>query len=299
MRASDGDCSLPKETANRCKVPETPKAMAKKMAFVYFDTDIFHIVGETFHNKPLGAALRDQILLSPITFIEVLSHLTLKKSGGDVLRHIQAVRNWVNTEDAKILPWPTIAIAKAGFNITLTEDDVVPPLGKAINRCLNADSVEELRESAGRLKDWLDKMKESSTQDFRKLVDAYRKKPLLGDQLSEVWVHGIAQRVKVDPASRPTADIVAALSAYHEYECAKVKVAAENRDYDPARHRNDLLDSEQLVYLADPPIHFLTCDGGYSKRVTKSEQAKRIHTASRVELQDATGAEALLAKVLW
>jgi hypothetical protein len=119
----------------------------------------------------------------------------------------------------------------------------------------------------------------------------------VGEKFSELWVHGIAQRVHVDPASRLIADIVAAMSAYHEYECTKIKIAAENRDYDPAKHKNDLLDSEQLVYLADPTLHFLTCDRGYAKRVTKSEQAKRIHTVSVEELAKAERVEALLAEV--
>jgi hypothetical protein len=112
----------------------------------------------------------------------------------------------------------------------------------------------------------------------------------------KVWCGRVktAQRVKTDPASRPVADIVAAMSAYHEYESAKVKVAAENRDYDPAKHKNDLLDSEQLVYLADSPVHFLTCDSGYSNRVTKSDQARKIHTVSANELTDAAWVEELL-----
>jgi len=264
---------------------------------VYFDTDVFHRIGETFHDRPLATQLRDRIVLSPITFIEVVSHLTLKQSGADALRHIQAIHNWVNPEHAQLLPWPTIAIAKAGFNKVLPDDDFIHRVEKTINICLSAESVEQLRDSAGKLKDALDKMKASTAQDFKRLVEAYRKDPLVGERFSEVWVHGIARRVRIDPASCPITDIVAAMSAYHEYEYAKVKVAAENRDYDPAKHSNDLSDSEQLVYLADPPLHFLTCDGGYSKRVTKSEQGKRIHRVSIEELADPGKAEALLTEV--
>lgn len=138
---------------------------------VYFDTDVFHRIGETFHDKPLAAELRDRILLSPITFIEVLSHLTLKRSGGDVLKHIQAVHNWVNPKNARLLPWPTIAIAKAGFQKTLPDDGSIVRIEKTINVCLGTDSVEELRESAGKLKDALDRMKDSTAQDFKRLVE--------------------------------------------------------------------------------------------------------------------------------
>src|ERR1017187_8741355 len=60
---------------------------------VYFDTDAFHRIGQTFASQGLAEELREKILLSPITFLEVLSHLTLTNRDA-VLLHIQAVRNW-------------------------------------------------------------------------------------------------------------------------------------------------------------------------------------------------------------
>jgi len=115
-------------------------------------------------------------------------------------------------------------------------------------------------------------------------------------QFSEVWACGIARRVKVDPQSRPVPEIVVALSAYREFEEGRLKVAANNPQYvaDP----NDLLDSEQLVYLGDPALHFLTCDTGYLARIKKSPQAARIHNVSLDELADAGRAKALLRLVI-
>ena len=62
------------------------------MARVYFDTDVFHRVGETFADRPLPAELRERILVSPITALEALSHLTLKRAD-EILRQIQAMHN--------------------------------------------------------------------------------------------------------------------------------------------------------------------------------------------------------------
>lgn len=260
---------------------------------VYFDTDAFHRIGQTFAKQGLAEELRERILLSPITFLEALSHLTLD-SRDEILIHIQAVHNWLNPKRAGLLPWPDVAIARIGFNKIL-EDDFIDRAEKTINHCLSTDSADYFRESAGKLKDALDKIKDSTAEGFARLVELYRKDPIVGEKFSEVWVHGIAQRVKADPKSRPLPDIVAGLSAYHEFEEARLKVAASNPAYEP--DKNDLIDSEQLVYLGDPALHFITCDGGYSKRIKKSAQAARIYKVSLSELEVAGRVEALLARI--
>jgi hypothetical protein len=70
---------------------------------VYFDTDVFHRIGRTFAHQGLAADLRERIILSPITFLEVLSHLTLN-SNAAILAEIQAIHNWVNPKRARLLP---------------------------------------------------------------------------------------------------------------------------------------------------------------------------------------------------
>jgi hypothetical protein len=47
---------------------------------VYFDTDVFHRVGKTFATQRMAADLCERILLSPLTILEALSHLTLKNN---------------------------------------------------------------------------------------------------------------------------------------------------------------------------------------------------------------------------
>ena len=68
-----------------------------------------------------------------------------------------------------------------------------------------------------------------------------------------------------------------------------------NPEYKP--DKNDLLDSEQLPYLGDPRLHFLTCDGGYAVRIKKSPQAARIHKVGLDELATVEKVEALLRRV--
>lgn len=263
-------------------------------SFAYFDSDTFHRIGATFSAQGLAPELRERILVSPITLLEVLSHLTLKKNA-EVLAHIQSVHNWVNPKRAGLLAWPTQAIAEIGFQTKVDSDDFMNRLEKTINICLATESPEELRESASKLKNFLDRMKDSTYADFSRLVEGWRKEPLTPEAFSEMWVYGIAKRTKVDPACRAVADIVSSLSAYHEFEEQRLLTAANNPEYKP--DKNDLLDSEQLPYLGDPQLHFLTCDGGYAARIKKSPQVARIHKVALDELATVEKVEALLRRV--
>lgn len=101
------------------------------------------------------------------------------------------------------LAWPDVALARFAFNKIL-DDDFSDQAVKMINQYLRADSADDFRESAGKLKDVLDKMKDSASI----------------------------------PGYKPD--------------------------------KNDLIDSEQLVYLSDPSLHFITGDGGYLKRIERS-----------------------------
>jgi len=233
-------------------------------------------------------------VISPIAILEALSHLTL--SSEKILGQIHAIRNWVVPEDATVLPWPSEVIAQLGFHTKPANDDVIANVGKAINACLNANSADEVRESAGKLKDWLDKRKASYAENFQRLVSSYRDHPLTDEEFPKFWVEGIARRVNVDPKSRPTSEVVSTLSAYYEYDKERLQAAVSNPQYVPKP--NDLLDSEQLVYLADPTRLFLVCDRGYQARIRKSPQLKQIYKSSHEELRTVQGVEEFLRALI-
>jgi len=90
--------------------------MSNRKTHVYFDTDVFHRIGKVFANQGLADDLRERILVSPLTLLEALSHLTLK-SNAAILADIQAIHNWVNPSHAGLLSWPSDAIAKIGFTL--------------------------------------------------------------------------------------------------------------------------------------------------------------------------------------
>ena len=106
----------------------------------------------------------------------------------------------------------------------------------------------------------------------------------------------IADRVGAKINSISLAKILDDLSAHIEYQEERVKLASNDPKNKP--RKNDYFDSLQLVYLADPKLHFCTCDRGYAKRIKTSPQLTRIYTATIGELTDCGRAEKLLASIL-
>jgi hypothetical protein len=262
----------------------------------YFDTDAFHHIAQTFSAKALESKLRDKLLLSPITGLEVLSHLTWD-SKANVSEQLHSLRNIMNPSHAGILPWPDVAIAANAFRITKDDGGFIERLGEAINICLEATSRESLKEPAVALQKMLEQAKDEIAGHFERLLQAARNEGLSEDDHRSLFAIGTAKRVGADPSSRSVDDVIWELSAYYELEREKLKVAIANKYYNPEKHRNDALDVEQLVYLSDATLHFITCDGGF-ERARPSPQFAQIHITAAAVLRDAAKATELLAAII-
>jgi len=260
---------------------------------IYFDTVAFREVGKAFEKTTLPAELRDRILISPLTVFEVWSQLTIAKAD-EVLQQVHATLNWTNPKHTGLLPWPDDALFGIWFKKPAPDDGFTERMQKAFNTCLASELAEALQDEAGKLKDVMDKMKDKTAQDFGRLIQAARKEGLEGEKFSEAWFQGIANRIKAEPKSRDMSEIVSTLNAYHEFERSKLQVALGNENYNPEKHKNDLLDAEQLIYLSDPSVCFLTCDKGFANLVKNSSQAKRVITVSPEGLVESAKVETLI-----
>lgn len=58
---------------------------------------------------------------------------------------------------------------------------------------------DELRPEAGKLKDLPDRTKDRVTEDFRRILEPYRKPPLSDDGLRAAFIDGLARRVGAKP----------------------------------------------------------------------------------------------------
>ena len=264
---------------------------------IYFDTVAFREIGKAFEKTKLAAGLKDRIIVSPITAFEVLSQLSITNAD-EVLRQIQGLHNWCVPEGTGLLAWPADALYGLWFGKAAPDDGFTARMQKAFNVCLASESAKTLQDDAGKLKDVMDRMKKKTAEDFARLMEAAREEPLVGEKFSDAWFRGIASRIKADPVSKAMSEMVSTLSAYHEYEETKLQVALNSKGYNPEKHANDLLDAEQLIYLSDPSLHFLTCDGGFRDLVKKSPQAKRIVTVKPGELADAGMVEEVLHGII-
>jgi hypothetical protein len=263
---------------------------------VYFDTDCFHHFAKTFENRPLAEDLRGKILLSPVTMIETLAHLS-REWGDQVLRQIQGMRNWLNPSHIPVLPFMDEAISMIGFGARLTEDGYTQHLQNDINVCSVAE-LSELQAISQSRADEVKKIKESYAGAFQDVVTHFRSNPLTLEAFTELWLG----RFRVNDAAKdhPQTDshLVTAFSALREFDYEKLKNALVNPTYNALKHANDLFDAEQLIYLGDENLHFITVDKGYLLKVLKSPQKTRIHQVLGSELDDPASAENLLRRIV-
>lgn len=263
--------------------------------FSYFDTDAFHHFARTYQERPLPEELRGSIVLSTITMLEVLTHLVPEST---TFKELQGLPNWMNRGDVHLLPWPEEMIAERVLGIPPKDVSFLQAVEAVLTHCLNG-RPDDLFELARSLNDVVKKSKQKRAKDFLPLVELNRSPEL--ENFDDEWLKCVIPQLRNGlrlSGPEPKARLLDALSAYHEFERAKLKLALDNANYSAYKHRNDALDSQQLAYLCDPALHFVTCDKGYLNKIQLSAQRNRIHKTSRETLSDPAKAEALLRDIL-
>ena len=264
-------------------------------ALVYFDTDLFHHFASVFQDRPLAADLRSRILLSPMTMKEVFSHLAVKW-GPLVHGQIRGLPNWLDKRTGH-LPWMSDAVASIAFGVAIPDDGFTQGMQENLNELLNYQ-LDDVLPAAAALKEELEKIKAEHVGYFKETMEHFSAASLTENAFTNVWVDGIKRRLHLEENTTPASHVVEALSAYHEFDFNKLKVALGNKgQYNIEKHQNDLFDAEQLVYLKDPSLHFLTVDRGYLRKVVKSPFRNRIHEVPVAVLTDAEKLESLLRQV--
>jgi hypothetical protein len=280
-----------------------------KPSRVYLDTNAFRYFGNAFEKTQLATDIREKILISPLSAFEVFAQLGDEdETKADlVLRQIHALRNWTDPKHAVLLPWPDTMLQMLWSQKHVEDDDFRERMQQSFNVILTADSLTPLKQAALQQKKMMDDFKDAMAHDFKNMLDDLKKqqgkketqKAKLVDTTAP-WFNGIAKRAKVDANSKKIPEAESLLGAYHEFEQSKLQTALLIPKYNPLSHknRNDIIDSEQLIYLGDPSLCMLTADKAIKSKVVKSEQAARIIVATPENLRDATKAEAVLRNSL-
>jgi hypothetical protein len=262
---------------------------------VYFDTDTFHHFAATYQDRPLPVHLRGRIVLSPYTMLEVFSHLVWESTQNQ----LRGIVNWIVEErTVPLMAWPDEQITEMVFGIQPKGDWFLMAVAKIITDCFMEKPSWEL-EDIRELQDKVTGFKEQRANYFPTLVECCRNHPELVTNFGGEWLKCVVPGLKELKLNRHgEAQLLEALSAYHEFEVEKLKVAIANPSYNPSKHKNVALDARQLAYLCDCSLHFLVCDNGYLTKVRQSEQRNRIHQTSQETLSDPDKTEALLSNIL-
>jgi len=112
--------------------------------------------------------------------------------------------------------------------------------------------------------------KESHAQRLEKL----RQGELLSST-STTWSTAVLGLIGVPANDANRAKLLEALDAAHKYDESLYDMA-KNHNYDFSQHDTDWIDSQQMYYLADPSVLFVTCDSNIAFRVRGSTQRSRI-----------------------
>lgn len=258
---------------------------------VFFDTNVIRYFGTAFATEALGDVLRQHVVLSPVSLVEVISQLALG-SRNQAFTDIQAMWNWLPPRVA-VLDFPPIFIRRAIFP---TEDgdgaETFTNISDATERCLHARSADDVVEPAAELRRYIEAAKQQDAETRRDAVSAMRAKlrrerlkAPAEEDLERGFLASLANRAGADPGNMAVAQLANRLSAYYLYDTHALKTALLMPEYNflSKKRKNDLFDSQQLLYLASPDLCFLTTDSGY-RRVANTAQGVRIRLVEKSRL---------------
>jgi hypothetical protein len=267
------------------------------MLKLYSDTNVLRYFGEAFRTDAVPAEIAVQLLLAPLALLELLSQLGTKDAES-AFAAIQALPRIHNPEGCGILPWSDDFFRMCLFNLPPGEDVMIRSLNNALIRVLNAGSASELKVEGDEMRLMMEAGKQDALNNFTVLRDSMRAEGKLGAAEDRtIFAQSIARRANVAPQFANVDLVVNQLAAHYAFEQQRIDNAASNPDYNLDKRINDTYDSELLIYLADPSLHFLTCDKGFN-RAKNSSQGDRIHVVKPDALHTAEGAIALLQSIV-
>ena len=261
---------------------------------VYFDTNVIRYLRTGLRDQPLADQRKREVVLSPISLLELVAQIACIP--GEALGCIHDLGSWANTANLQLLDWSEVFIAHWVFGKDRA-DGISVELQRMLKVCYSSECADaDLRDDARALSDFLEHAKrrkavllEGAVAEIRRLRVA-----CTTAELRACARRGLAGglRSRVGAVEGPPDDSVAGrLVAYFAYHEDLIERAARTGEFNFFKHRNDHFDAEQLVFLADPSLHFFTADTGYFEA---ARLEPRIHILRADQLQEPTVAPMLL-----
>jgi hypothetical protein len=178
--------------------------------------------------------------------------------------------SWVDVMHADLLGWRDVFIAHWVFSREIP-DEVSEGLMRVLTVCYESEVPDDkLREDAGALSEFLETAKRRKAALLENAACTIKQNPRDNskDNLRGGIHLAIASGLRTQVAASdeiPYDAIAGFLPAYFEYHTDLIARAISNDEFNffSRKHLNDHFDAEQLVFLADPSLHFFTADQGY------------------------------------
>lgn len=272
---------------------------------IYCDTNVLRYFSTAFASHELTPEIRDNIVVSSISVVELLSQLC-DSSATQAFAAIQALKNWL-PDQAPLLDIPPIFIRVNTIGDDGSGTVAFEKITNALNWSLNAQSAIELKDASKELRSFLEQAKLSDAQTRADAVNAIRqdlrdlKRQQLTDQeLRTNFKISIAKRAgAADPTHPSITAFTERVGAYFQYETIRLRRAIGNPNLNllSKKRQNDLFDAEQLLYLFADRLCFLTSDQGYSG-VLESPQGQRIRIVKPDSLVATNSALSILKQII-
>lgn len=255
------------------------------MVKIYTDTNALRYLCTAFAHTDLPVDLKNQLLLSPLTMMELLSQLGTN-GAEEAFASVQALPHVQNSAATGVLPWRDDFFRMSIFKLPPGQDTITPALNNAVINVLNASSVKDLHDEGKEMRALLDTEKNKSAKEFSDVLNGCRSEgPLAEAEHKAIFARSIAPQAHVDENKVDIDFVTKSLDAHFIFEKSRMSVGAQSYNYNVGKHSNDIYDAELLIYLADPTLHFLTSDTGF-RRIQGSSQANRVHIVDPACLKD-------------
>ena len=144
------------------------------MVKIYIDTNVLRYFGRAFVTCSLSNAILVQLLLSPLSLLELLSQLGTDQAE-EAFASVRALPRVHNPGATGILPWADDFFRISLFELPPGEDTMTPALNGAVNRVLNAADAAELKTEGEEMGAYLDHGKNEAATHLKVLLKSSRR----------------------------------------------------------------------------------------------------------------------------
>ena len=223
--------------------------------------------------------------ISPLTAYELIAGLAT----GDAARfdeNREALRVLFPPSRKKVLPDLRVFVAKSLFSEDLVPNPATPDIKLWLRTALKAPTKQALQTGnirVGVASRPLGLDLQNINQQLRKHEDGFVKRFREFQRLQvpeltrDVWADLILKSYAKETTPTNRALVLHKLDAAYRFDLS-IWNHAKDPKYNLLKHRTDLVDAQQLYYLCNPEVHFLTTDARLRNRVLNSTQSGRIMT---------------------